>query len=204
MERLRKEAPNAAFEWTTGHPNRLLPIAEGQIDVALLPTSVAIGTEFDSAEVPRFRWASFVRRGHPAVRNWGRAAWSRYPHVVVRIGEGIVSPVESAITQSRDRRRVGVWVPYFAAVAPLLAASDLIATLPMVVMADRVERYGLHALRVPIPMPPMAHRLIWSRRLAKDPASRWLREHVLDVISRLVEEAERLVPQQSAALHSSG
>jgi hypothetical protein len=34
------------------------------------------------------KWRCFGRRGHPAFSDWGLAAWSRWPHLVVRVGGG--------------------------------------------------------------------------------------------------------------------
>ncbi|HET7525321.1 MAG TPA: hypothetical protein VFK10_05195 [Burkholderiaceae bacterium] len=85
-----------------------------------------------------------------------------------------------------------VHVPNFATVAPLLASSDLLTTLPTVVMTDAMDTFGLVAARVPIPIEPMPHVLAWSARLTRDPASVWVRARLRDVIDDLMRAASRL------------
>lgn len=189
---VRREAPGVALEWALRDERAAAAVAEGQVDLALMPAVMALPDGLAWAEAGAFRWASFVRRGHPAARRWGKAAWRTHAHVMVRVGVSLPSPVESASERARDRR-VAAWVPHFSAVAPLLAHTDLIATLPLIAMADSLERFDLIALPPPFAIPPMPHRLIWSRRLADEPGQRWLRERVIAVFSDLLHESEAVV-----------
>ncbi len=59
--------------------------------------------------------------------------------------------------------------------APLLATTDLLATLPMIAMANALKPYDLVALKPPFAIAPMPHRLWWSARLAGDPGLAGLR-----------------------------
>ncbi len=193
VERLRREAPTAYLEWASRDDSVLNAVVEGRVDIALVPSELALPDGIEHGNVEPFRWASFVRKGHPAVRTWGKAAWNRWPHVAVRVGGRMPSPVETAAGAS-SRRRITTWVPNFSAVAPLLARTDLIATLPVVVMADALSRYGLQALKAPIHIEPMSHRLVWSRRLGNDAALRWLRGHVTAVFAEVLAASDVAVP----------
>ncbi len=151
-ERVRREAPAARLEWVARDAQAVLAVAEGQIDVALAPSAQALPEGLSLAAVRPFRWASFVRQSHPAIKSWGRRARARWPHLAVRVGDGGPSPVARAAAGVDSRRTLTTWVPHFSAVAPLLARSELIATLPMVVMYESLERFGLRALRTPFPI----------------------------------------------------
>ncbi|MSQ70929.1 MAG: LysR family transcriptional regulator [Betaproteobacteria bacterium] len=194
VERVRREAPLAAIEWVARDAQVLLAVVEGQIDIALVPAAMTLPDGIACVAVKPFRWASFLRQGHPAIRDWGRAAWSKWPHVAVRTDARVPSPVEMAASQVRGRRTVSTWVPHFSAVAPLLARTDLIATLPGMVMGDRLARFGLHAMKTPILIEPMPHQLIWSQRLGNDTALRWLRGHVVQVFSEVLDAVDRAMP----------
>lgn len=197
-ERVRKEAPLATLEWVARDEHATLKVAEGQIDIALAPAIQGLPDGLACSGLAPFRWASFVRAGHPALKGWGKTAWIKWPHVAVRIDARIASPVDAAFDastrQRESQRRIAAWVPHFSAVAPLLARTDMIATLPMVVMADRLERYGLIALKTPIRIEPMPHQLVWSARLAKEPAMRWLHAQVEKALSEVLAAAEAAMP----------
>jgi DNA-binding transcriptional LysR family regulator len=192
--RMRRAAPACLLEWLARDGNAALAVAEGRIDVALLPSAVPLPDGVDFTEAGAFKWASFVRKAHPAASAWGRAAWSKWPHVGVRVGMRVDSPVDTAASLADDRRQITTWVPHFSAVAPLLAHTDLIATLPMLVMVDTIKPYGLRVLKAPIRIEPMPHRLIWSRRLGNDAAVRWLRSQVEAVLNEVTAAADAAMP----------
>ena len=191
---IRREAPQVDLEWASRDDGVLLALLEGRVDIALVPSAVSLPDGTEPADVKPLRWASFVRKGHPAVKEWGKAAWNKWPHMAVRVGARMPSPVEAAAASASGRRRITTWVPHFSAVAPLLARTDLIATLPVLVMADVLDRFGLRALVAPIQLEPMGHRLVWSSRLGNDPALRWLRRHVATVFDEVLAASEAALP----------
>lgn len=190
VERVRREAPSALLEWVVRDIHALPAVADGQIDIALMPAALSLPDGIDYSAVGSLRWASFMRKGHPAARGWNRAAWLRWPHLAVRVGARMPSPVAEAAEHAQGQRRVTTWVPHFSAVAPLLARTDLIATLPVLVMADSLHRYGLVAMKTPIRLEPMPHRLVWSRRLGNDPGLLWLRAHLERAFAEVLGAAE--------------
>ncbi len=195
-QRMRHEAPGAMVEWVTRDERAVLQIAEGQIDMALVPAAQPLPEGVAYAATTALAWATFARKNHPAIKGWGKAAWARWPHVAVRVGLPVVSsPVDAASGLVKTQRQVAVWVPSFSAVAPLLAHTDLLATLPMLAMFDRLDRFGLRALKTPIHIDPMPHRLIWSARLANEPALRWLRGHVAAVMAQVLAAADAAMPR---------
>jgi DNA-binding transcriptional LysR family regulator len=125
-----------------------------------------------------------MRQGHPAAGMWGPAAWQRHGHVVVGIGDRLPSPVAAASGQSSLERRVVAQIPSFAAVAPLLARSDLIATLPALALGETARAHDLLALDPPFPIDPIPHSVYWSARLDGDPAIRWMLDDLIPALAR--------------------
>lgn len=189
-ERVLRLAPRARVEWVVRDAQVQLRVVEGQVDLALLPQVVPLAEGISAEAIPALRWATFARRGHPALRRWNQAAWQRWPHVAVRVSLGVASPVAAAAGPAP--RRIVAWVPHFSAVAPLLARTDLIATLPLMAMIDSLDRHGLVALPVPFAVEPMHHRLLWSRRLDADPAIAWIRSLLRDAFAEASARADAL------------
>jgi DNA-binding transcriptional LysR family regulator len=67
--------------------------------------------------------------------------------------------------------------------AGLDARSDLVATVPALLLGLDLERLPLVRYTPPIPIEPTTGSLVWHERTHRDPAQRWLRE--------VVEEAYR-------------
>ena len=194
LARTRDQAPGVSLEWVAYRESAVFDLLEGRLDAGLAPAALRLPEGIASESIGALRWACFGRERHPAFRQWNRKAWSRWPHAVVRVGDRIRSPVEVAASAAGLARTVGARVPVFAAVAPLLAASDLLATLPAIVMVDASRRYGIAIRPVPFSVEPMPHVLVWNASASKDPESEWLRGLLRTVIDSVFTAAERVVP----------
>ena len=133
-----------------------------------------------------------ARRAPCITKKWTVKAWQKYTHVVVRVGDRNTNPVSEASKLAGIKRQVAVWVPNFSAVAPLLANTDLIATLPKVVMHTQLARYQLKALAVPFVLPSIMHRVYWAQRTHNDAAIIWLRELLLETLATQLKIAQSL------------
>jgi DNA-binding transcriptional LysR family regulator len=185
--------PNSAVEWYPPAPNLLRDVVDGRYDVSVAPMlndNLPEGLAHD--DLGLLKWVVFARRGHPAIANWGVKAWRAYPHVVVRVGGDTESTVSQRVRQDALTRRIGIYAPNFSVVAPMLAHTDMLATLPGAVLAEHMDTFGLVALEVPVPIPPIVHCLYWSARLSNDPAVVWLRGVVADAFRKLLEDAEKI------------
>lgn len=171
----RRKAPGVSIEWTGSRETMLLELSEGQLDLAIAPAGLRLPTGLAAENIGALRWRCFGRRGHPAFRRWGRRAWTEWPHVVVRVGDQLESPVNIAAGAAGLGRTIAGWLPNFSAVAPVLAASDLLATLPAPAMAGTLRPHRLESRLVPFAIAPLPHVLLWSSVRAQDPEVAWLR-----------------------------
>src|SRR5262245_48463295 len=145
LARFRTEAPGVSVDWTAARDPMLLQIADSQIDIAIVPAQLRLPEGVTGEPIGALKWRCFARRGHPAFGKWGRKAWSRWPHVAVRVGDSLTSPINTAAAAAGLDRTIAGWVPHFSAIAPVLGNSDLLATLPSVAMLDTIEQYGLES-----------------------------------------------------------
>jgi DNA-binding transcriptional LysR family regulator len=162
----------------------LLETAEGQLDAAIAPAGLRLPQGVAAEAIGALAWRCFGRRGHPAFRKWDIATWTRWPHLVVRIGDRLDSPVNAAAEAAGLERRIAVWVPNFSVVAPVLARTDLLATLPALAMADTTGPFGLDSRPVPFVLEPLPHALLWSASRTGDPETAWLRAKLRPIAKR--------------------
>jgi LysR family transcriptional regulator, mexEF-oprN operon transcriptional activator len=184
LTRLRAEAPSVSVEWTAPREPTLLDVAEGLIDVAIVPAELRWPSGVTGEAVGALGWRCFGRKGHAAFRDWGPAAWARWPHLVVRVGDSLASPVNVAAAAAGLQRTIAGWVPNFSAVAPILAGSDLLATLVTVAMNETVHAYRLDSGEVPFPLPPLPHAMVWCSGRSRDPGLIWLRDRLRPIVKR--------------------
>jgi len=178
LERLRSDAPGVSIEWTAPREPTLLDVADGQVDIAIVPAQLRLPDGVSSEAIGALNWRCFGRERHPAFSKWGRRSWSQWPHLAVRVGDSLTSPVNLAAAAAGLERSIAGWVPHFSAIAPVLAGTDLLATLPSVAMAETLGPYRLESREVPFPIAPLPHAMIWSSARGSHPEIAWLRDRL--------------------------
>lgn len=184
---VQTRAPKVKLEWVQADARASMALIEGSIDVLLAPSPVQLEPGIDAQPVGALHWACFARTGHPALENWGPHAWSAWPHVQVGVDDPQRLPVGAAAQRAGLSRDVSISVPLFSAVAPVLANSDLLATLPEAVMRGQTSAWGLVQCPVPFPIEPIEHALYSARRLRADPAQQWFKEQLCEALSAFFE-----------------
>jgi DNA-binding transcriptional LysR family regulator len=141
--------------------------------------------------------AMVVRAGHPLTKaRITKQRLFQFPHVVVEVtgteeheqdgfmdDEGVSRRVwmERALLEFQNKNvslvgRAAVCVPYFAAVAPMLEMTDMVATLPRRLAVWLAERNSIVLLKLPYKPITFEVEMVWHDRLAGDPGFRWIRE----------------------------
>ncbi|MDF2695115.1 MAG: LysR family transcriptional regulator, partial [Labilithrix sp.] len=90
-------------------------------------------------------------------------------------GKNLRDAVASSYARDGIPREVVMTVPSFAAAASIVAASDLVATVPASLHAVLGPRLGLDVLRGPVPTHTVAMALCWHERTHLDPAAKAFR-----------------------------
>ena len=124
---------------------------------------------FDSALV------CIVRSRHPAIG--AKITLKEYlaaSHAVVR-PEGRVHVFDQFLQERGFKRRIVLEISHFMSLLPIIATSDLIATVPQD-MADFCASHAeIRILAAPLKAPALQVHQFWHRRFHKDPGNVWLR-----------------------------
>jgi DNA-binding transcriptional LysR family regulator len=130
--------------------------------------------------------ACVVRAGHPEVGDaLSRAQFERLRHVNVMPPGRIRAGVFQALAQQQLRRDVAISVTNFFAVAEMVAVTDYCATLPRLICRRLTHDSRLKVLAAPVDLGTFPVEIAWHLRYRNDPAHRWLRGLVAEVIRQL-------------------
>jgi DNA-binding transcriptional LysR family regulator len=145
------------------------------------------------------RLVCIARVGHPLLRSAEDLTRERYlelPQVQYDIPGKTTSErlLHERLAREGRQLRIRYHVESPLTVAEVVAASDLIATLPNRFAQCCLEQHALRILEVPLDLPPIQNRLYWHECMHRDPRSRWFRR----LFERLAMEAPPL-PKLSAA-----
>ena len=193
MARTRAEAPYVAVEWTTPGSATPLAIADGHVDVALLASATVMPDGVERQDAGELKLWTYLRKDHPALASWSLDEWRRWPHIQVMIGDRYPTTIDSAIAEADVIRTIGARVPHFSCVADLLVRTDMLATLPLLMSDELLERSNLRAVEPPLLIAPVPLSYFWSFRLTNDPGARWIRSIVMATFADLRQRV-RLKP----------
>lgn len=196
LARVRAEAPGVTLEWVNVSTGVYDAVADGLIDVAHVGGDLRMPEGLEQQQMEPFTWVSFARADHPAVTDWGPKEWSRWPHLQVKIATNTLSPVDARKDNPGTERRIGAKIGEFSAVGAVFAETDLVTTLPTVLMASQMKLHNLCALRPAVTPDRFPVRFVWSSRLNRDPGNLWLRTLLMDVYETVQTNANAQVEAQ--------
>lgn len=200
IARAQVQAPGVRFDWVPLTKETVRATNAGDIDFAMVFGGETLPDGIEALEAPRETRATFLRRDHPALPNWGPQEAMKWPHIQVITGNASRSPMEAAHQSGATTRVIGARIPNFSGVASLLARTNMIATLNKLAVHGDVDTFGLRAVPPPVPQPPMQVRFIWSFRLTNDPAQAWIRQLAIDIYLDQQREAELAYPTDASSL----
>ncbi|MEN3297317.1 MAG: hypothetical protein V7642_6570 [Burkholderiales bacterium] len=171
LARIRQELEEGQADLMVGY---LRDAAEGLHSSPLLkqPLSVIVGS------------------AHPAIRgNITLDQYVQYPHACYRLSRTSASTIElqvdDALAKAGLRRTVAISLPSALASPGVVAASDLIATIPERVARHFAPQFGLQVLRPPLELEDVDIAMYWHERMQNNPAHRWFRQLIRDVTASL-------------------
>lgn len=137
-------------------------------------------------------WVCLVHPQHPAIRKTlTLRLYSEAGHVGIMGGTG-AEVLAGALERERVTRRVILELPGFLGLAPLVATTDLIATLPRHIGETLAAANGLTVHECPFVIPSFTVKQHWHARFHHDAGSRWLRAMCESLFqSRQVKRGER-------------
>jgi len=197
LRRVRDRAPGIDLAMPSLSPRRVADELEsGAIDLAVAPVMLdAPPEDAMSSQHPELRQRVLLREGfrcyarpdHPRLANRRRMTIETFldlPHLLVSpTGEG-GGPVDRVLAERGQSRRIALRTPTLATAPPLLLESDLLLTAPETLEHAWPFETPPLTFACPVPLSRYAVTMLWHPRYDTDPAHRWLRELVLEVVAR--------------------
>ncbi len=128
-----------------------------------------------------------ARAGHPKIGPGGLdlSTYTGLDHLLVSFSGDGRGVVDQALARLGLNRRVAMSVPHFAAVGPIVAASEMIATLAGRMARAQRDALDLAVHPVPLDVEGYTKSLLWRRRDHGEPGLTWLRQRITHLIAQL-------------------
>src|SRR5271163_1313011 len=187
VRHLRRHAPGVDLQVRANDCSRLHErLASGEIDIAFAPLG-ARSSELSAEPLWNDRLVVLVGRDNPMTEPISIESYAAAGHLVdaghVQVSpEGVGSSVVDAILAARGlRRRIVLVLPNSAGVPFVVAATDLIATLPSRIVKGLPAVPNIRVLTPPFADVEVCPHMFWHRRTHNDPLQVWLRGVIREI-----------------------
>lgn len=183
VARLQQVAPRVRL--------RLTPFGNDLVETGVISgtTAMVIGRIIDPPEnlvvqhLMDESLACIVRANHPEIgESISREQFERLKHINVVPPGRLRAGLFQALAQQQLKREVAISVTNFAIVSEMVAVTDHIATLPKRICRRLQHDPRIKVLPAPADLGTFPVEMAWHVRYRQDPAHRWLRSLVSDVV----------------------
>ncbi|MCF6219477.1 MAG: LysR family transcriptional regulator [Robiginitomaculum sp.] len=192
-ERLQATAPSMRTHLVNlvpGEPFKALTLYD--VDLVLNPEMDLPGWA-EHQRVLKSEFCVIARSGHPRLADAGVKPGSVIPidlfcdinHVLFSTDGKRRAQGDVALKRVGRERRVMMTLPVFSGVYRVIAGSDMIALLPSALARHVAPSIGLDIFLPPVNVPSVQIVMAWHRRMNADPAHKWLRQQIAEILDNL-------------------
>ena len=184
VQRLRALAPGVSLAAVRIDRAELASeLAAGTVDLAL-DVALPLPRSVHRARLLRDAQVVVVRERHPQVGDTlDLATYLALDHVLVSARPRGPGLPDVALAQSDLSRRIALRCQHYEAACRVVAATDLLLTMPGLYARMANQGLGNRVLPVPLDMAPLDIYLYWHDNAAHDAANAWLREQLRDSLA---------------------
>lgn len=190
VARLSEEAPGVDLH-VLGAADGETALIEDRLDLLCQPLREPTPAGLRARALYSERFVCMLRPQHPlcagpqSTESWTTESFAAARHALVAPRGNPGGVTDRVLAGLGHQRRTVLLVPSFLAVAHIVAASDLVVTLPERVARTIAAPLGLTVREPPFEIPGFRMHLLWHERHDAHPAHRWLR-------AKMVEAAEQV------------
>lgn len=178
---LLRQAPDCRLHsYPVERSNILQQMDAGQLDLAIDVPQPGREPLLQHVPLLQDRYVCVLRAGHPLLEHGlDMDSYLALQHVHVSSRRQGAGHIDLHLEQLGVKRQISMRARHYLLVPPLISQSDLAATLP-----ERLAlQLDLPFLPLPFVSPVLTLHLYWSQRAEQDPATMWLKELILQVMT---------------------
>ncbi|MEC7984162.1 MAG: LysR family transcriptional regulator, partial [Myxococcota bacterium] len=171
--RFGTEAPKAHLRLHNADYSQLGEVRSNEVGLTITPMALRLPNALSREPLHNFTWGVFMRKDHPATKNWNLDSWAAFPHIKIGTERTAVDAIDRKMEEMGYRRKVDITVSSFSMVLPILSRTDYLFTSFRDLFRPIQDAYPVEERPVPFDMKEISFGLVWSSHLDKDPAKIW-------------------------------
>lgn len=179
IQALQQLTPHASMRTSSYDPQSLEQAMEsGQVDIALGYFPDLKSNRFFKQRLRMHGFSCMLRKGHPAAQQMSKSRYSELDHVLVDTPIRSQELVDNFLDRRGVVRRIRMRTTHYLTLPAIVAATDLVATVPTAVGAHFAKLGQVELVPPPYDIPQFPIQQHWHRRYDKDPRHRWFRDRI--------------------------
>ncbi|WP_145584897.1 LysR family transcriptional regulator [Yersinia intermedia] len=181
LTRIHQQAPNVQLRFMQKLNKDSALLRDGMVDLETGVVGLAASPELRTRALFRDRFMGVVRVGHPLCgEEITPVCYATQGHIVVSRRQGHKGPIDEALQLLGIERSIVASVDGISTALALVRETDCVATVPE--RHTQNLRRGMYSFPLPLTLPTITVSMLWHPRMDADPAHRWLRQCVLEVV----------------------
>ena len=158
---------------------------QGTVDLAIAGFFGKLPSTYYQKHLVTEKMLCCVRKDHPIVKEkLDLETYCELPHVLIAPGGDLSGIIDTSLKQIGKARKVALGTSDFLSAGWAVAGSDAVLTAPSFLIREFVKNLGTKSFEVPIETQPINIVQVWHERVHKDPAHRWFRNKLSEIIQR--------------------
>lgn len=177
LQYIRHCAPNVKFEALPLDKNTPDLLESGEADLAFGGFAPHMEAGFYQQTLFDQNYICLASTKHPRIKDQLTLEdFKREAHVAFGYGRSFAQ-IKAEMKHQNIERRVMVYLPGVLGVVRIIAATDMITTLPGQIgtMLANARSDAVRLFPCPVPMPNVVVKQFWHSRFHRDPGNQWLR-----------------------------
>jgi DNA-binding transcriptional LysR family regulator len=182
LEKLETAAPHIRIQVRSGsREDRLALLDTGEVDLicGLLTNKIAW---HEKQLLFKEQFVCVCRQDHPSIGDTlSLEDYVKADHLLVSVQEDRVGRVDFLLAQQNLTRNIALSTPHFLVAPPILARTNLIATLVGRIAQEFAPTLNLKILPCPLSLKGFSVFIRWHQSMSNHPANAWLRSIIIEV-----------------------
>jgi len=179
--RVAERAPNVSLRFLhTLEINKSLSDAYADLDAGTIDVTIIqdfdTPTRFDRELLGSSDFVCVARTGHPSFHaDLSMDAFTSLGHIMFTTHDAEYGRIDEALSKVGIRRRIELRVPHYSAALSATAQTDLVYTMPRILVPHARQAFDLEVSELPFEAPVRKIFQVWHKTRTKEFAHKWLR-----------------------------
>ncbi|SEL70723.1 DNA-binding transcriptional regulator, LysR family [Atopomonas hussainii] len=190
MKRLSKQAPGISIEsFMAKRRETTKELAAGRLDFAV-DAPLNTDSQVRHVKLLEDRYVCVMRSDHPLASK-AKLSLDDYlslSHIHISSRRNGLGYIDLALGKQGLQRRIALRSQHYLMASLVVKDSDMVMTVP-----ERYARqHNLHFAELPVKdLPALETHLYWHESTDQDPANRWMREQLIDLCQRMLQDEQQ-------------